>query len=371
MPLSGLKVIDLSTVIAGPGCARHLGDFGADVIKVEPPGGDTVRGIGWKDADGGSLWWRMISRNKRCVVLDLRDPDDLATLLGLCAEADVLVENLRPGKLDALGVVADDLWLTNPKLVITRVTGFGQDGPYAARPGFATIAEAMSGFASINGSADGPPVLPPIALTDEVAALAAAFATMVALRSGQGQIVDVSLIESMAQMMGPLASASKVHGYEPTRMGSSLPYTAPRGTYLCSDGQWVAISASADTIAERVMHMIGLGDDGRLTSFAGRVAHRDLIDVHLSEFIAQRSRSDVVSAFSEASAACAPVYSMSEFVQDEHTLAREIVVYVDEIPMQGPVAKLSKTPANLKWSGPKLAEHQHILSEPGWPTASP
>ncbi|HTO01280.1 MAG TPA: CoA transferase, partial [Microthrixaceae bacterium] len=203
-PLSNLKVIDVATVVAGPGCARYLADYGADVIKVERPGGDTARNLGWKHPDDGqSLWWKILGRNKRNIELDLKNADDLETMLRLCDSADILVENFRPGTLERLGLGPDVLLGRNPKLVITRVTGFGQDGPYRDRPAFATQAEALSGFAAINGEPDGKPLLPPIALTDEVTAMVAAFATMVAVHSGVGQIVDVNLIESMLQLMGP------------------------------------------------------------------------------------------------------------------------------------------------------------------------
>src|SRR6476469_9311814 len=214
-PLADLRVIDCSTVLAGPGCTRYLADFGAEVIKVErPDGGDTTRAMGWRDpADDVTLWWKLAGRNKRSVVLDLKDPVDLDRMRDLVASADVLVENFRPGTLERLGLAPDDLLVANSRLVITRVTGFGQDGPYAGRPGFATLAEAMSGFAAINGEPDGGPLLPPIALTDEVTALAAAFATMVAVHSGVGQTVDVNLLESLFQIMGPLISAYEVLGY--------------------------------------------------------------------------------------------------------------------------------------------------------------
>ena len=207
-PLADLRVVDCATVVAGPGCARYLADFGADVIKVERPGGDGTRSMGWLDPqDDVTLWWKLIGRNKRNVVLDLKSPDDLDVMLRLCDTADVLVENFRPGTMERLGLGPDVLLARNPRLVVTRVTGFGQDGPYAGRPGFATLAEAMSGFAALNGEPEGAPLLPPIALTDEITALAAAFATMVALRSGVGQVVDVNLLDSMLQVMGPLPAA--------------------------------------------------------------------------------------------------------------------------------------------------------------------
>ena len=211
-PLADLKVVDISTIFAGPHCGRYLADFGADVVKVEQPAGDSSRNIGWRAADGETLWWKLANRGKRAITLDLKNSEDLATLKRMLTVADVLVENLRPGKLEALGLIPDELIKTNPKLTITRVTGFGQTGPYRDRPGFATLAEAMSGFSSMSGEAGGAPLLPPIALTDEVTGLAAAFATMVAVHSGGGQTVDVNLLETMMQIMGPLISALHTEG---------------------------------------------------------------------------------------------------------------------------------------------------------------
>ena len=216
-----------------------------------------------------TLWWKLQGRNKRCIALDLKDADDRDVFLRLCDAADVLVENFRPGTLERLELGPDVLHGRNPRLVITRVTGFGQDGPYAGRPGFATIAEAMSGFAAVNGEADGGPLLPPIALTDEVTGLVAAFATMVALHRGVGQVVDVNLLESLFQLMGPLIGAYRLLDYEQPRLGSGIPYTVPRGTYRTSDDQWVAISTSAESVARRVLDLIGLGHDSRFRSFDG------------------------------------------------------------------------------------------------------
>ena len=279
-PLAGLRVIDCSSVIAGPGCARYLADFGADVIKVErPDGGDTTRALGWRDpTDDVALWWKFEGRGKRAVVLDLKSASGLEAMRRLCAGADVLVENFRPGTLERLGLAPDDLLAANPTLVIVRITGFGQDGPYAGRPGFATQAEAMSGFAAVNGEPDGAPLLPPIALTDEVAGLVGAFAAMVALRSGVGQVVDVNLLESLFQLMGPTVGAYGLLGYLQPRMGASIPYSVPRGTFRTADHRWVAVSTSAESVARRVMVLIGAGDDERFATFAGRVANRDEVD---------------------------------------------------------------------------------------------
>ena len=355
-PLHDLRVVDVSTVVAGPGCARYLGDFGADVIKVErPDGGDTTRAMGWVDPrDDVTLWWKLAGRNKRTVVADLKGPDGLAMVRRLLATADVLVENFRPGTLERLGLAPDDLIAANPRLVVTRVSGFGQDGPYAGRPGFATLAEAMSGFAAINGEPDGAPLLPPIALTDEVTALTAAFATMVALHSGTGQVVDVNLLESLFQLMGPLMSVWATRGELQPRLGSGIPYSVPRGTYRCADGEWVAISTSAESVAVRVMELVGLGDDPRLVGFAGRIAHREEIDARVTEWCAARPLAEVLAEFEAAHAAAAPVYTMAQLATDPHVVARGMVADVGGTPMQGLVARLSETPGRLRWPGRPL-----------------
>jgi crotonobetainyl-CoA:carnitine CoA-transferase CaiB-like acyl-CoA transferase len=278
----------------------------------------------------------------------------------------VLVENFRPGTLERLGLAPDSLLASNPRLVITRITGFGQDGPYSHRPGFATIAEAMSGFAALNGEADGPPVLPPIALTDEVTALAAAFATMVAVHSGQGQVVDVNLLESLFQIMGPLMSAYAVLGYQQPRLGSGIPYSVPRGTYRCADGQWIAVSSSTETVARRVMQLIGVGDDERFTTFAGRIEHRDEVDALMREWIAARPSADVLRAFEDAHAAAAPILDMAGIAADPHYAARGAVIDVDGVPMQGLIARLSVTPGEVRWAGrPIGANTDEILDELG------
>jgi crotonobetainyl-CoA:carnitine CoA-transferase CaiB-like acyl-CoA transferase len=354
-PLADLRVIDVATVVAGPGCARYLADFGADVIKVERPGGDTVRDLGWKDpADGTSVWWKIVGRNKRVIELDLKDADDLALMRELCDTADVLVENFRPGTLERLGLGPDVLHESNPDLVITRVTGFGQTGPYRDRTAFATQAEALSGFAAINGEPDGQPLLPPIALTDEVAALVGAFATMVAVHSGVGQVVDVNLIESMLQLMGPLVPLYGLLGQTQQRLGAGIPYTVPRNTYRCSDGTWIAVSSSAESVAQRVLELIGLGGDERFAGFEARVAHRELIDERLGAWIAARTRDEVLAEFERVHAAAAPVYDMADIFADPHYTARGAITTVDGVPMPEVVARLSATPGRVRWAGRPL-----------------
>jgi crotonobetainyl-CoA:carnitine CoA-transferase CaiB-like acyl-CoA transferase len=365
-PLADLRVLDLSTVFAGPGCARHLADFGADVIKIERPGaGDSSRNIGWRDPDDGqTLFWKVTNRGKRCVELDLTSDAGRDRFLRLVDTAQVVVENMRPGKLEALGLGPDVLLARNPGLVITRVTAFGQDGPYRDRPGFATTAEAMSGFAAINGAADGPPTLPPIALTDEVTALGAAFATMVAVHSGVGQVVDVNLVECLLQLMGPLPSLWLKLGELQPRLGSGLPYSVPRGTYRTADGRWVAISTSADSVARRVMALIGLGGDERFATFAGRMAHRELVEERMAAWCGERSVDEVLAAFEAADAAAAAVYDMADLAGDPHAAAREVFPVVDGFPMQGLVARLSATPGRVGAPGRALgADTDEVLGE--------
>ncbi len=366
-PLAGMRVVDMSTVLAGPNCARYLADFGADVIKVERPSGDSLRNMAWRDPrDGTGLWWKLVNRNKRTVVLDVKVDDDRNLLLSLLDDAHVFVENSRPGTLERLGIGPDVLLARNESLVITRVSGFGQDGPYASRAGFATIAEAMSGLAALTGEPDGKPLLPPIALTDEVTGLAAAFATMVALHSGVGQVVDVNLLETMFQLMGPLASLFAVTGEQQARLGAGLPYSVPRGTYRCSDGRWVAVSTSSDSVAGRVMVLLGVDGDDRFAGFAGRAEHRDELEAIMTEWCAQRPRSEVIDAFTAAEAAIGPVMDMSDIASDPHFLARETITSLDGTPMQSLVARLSATPGALRWAGRPLDADGDQIRSTGW-----
>ena len=367
-PLHDLKVIDLSTVLAGPNCARYLADFGADVIKVERPvTGDSLRNMAWRDPrDGTGLWWKVVNRNKRTLALDLKADADVELLLRLIAEADVLVENFRPGTLERLGLGPDRLHAGNPRLVITRVTGFGQTGPYASRPGFATIAEAMSGLSAISGEEGGQPMLPAIALTDEVTGVVAAFATMVALHSGQGQVVDVNLLESLFQLMGPLISLFQLTGELQPRLGAGLPYTVPRGTYCCSDGRWVGLSASSDSVAGRVNAVLGVADDPRFATFAGRMEHRAALEVVMVEWCAARPQAEVLATFTAAEAAIGPVMDMADISADPHYAARGAIIELDGTPMQGLIAVLSATPGLLRWQGRHLDADGDRIRANGW-----
>ena len=370
--LTGLRVIDLATVVAGPNCARYLADFGADVIKVERPEGDTLRNLAWADPrDGVGLWWKLANRNKLALALDLKVPDDRDVLLRLVDEADVLIENSRPGALERLGLGPDVLLGRRPSLVITRISGFGQTGPYAQRPGFATIAESMSGLASISGFEGGQPLLPPIALTDEITGLVSAFATMTALYSGVGQVVDVSLLESMFQLMAPLVSLYGVTGRTQERLGAGLPYSVPRGTYECADGRWIGLSASADSVAARVLEVLGVAGDERFTTFAARMEHRLELEAIMSAWCAARAQDEVLATFEAAQAAVGPVLSMADIFADPHFAAREAIVELDGTPMQGLVARLSATPGRLGWAGRSIDADGAAIRDRGWSAFEP
>lgn len=362
-----MKVLDISTVLAGPNCARYLADFGADVIKIErPDGGDSLRNMAWKDPrDGVGLWWKLVNRNKRTLALDLKSDEGRQLLLDLVADADVLVENFRPGTLERLGIGPDVLLEINSALVITRISGFGQDGPYAQRPGFASIAESMSGFAAVNGEPDGAPLLPAIALTDELTGITAAFATMVALHSGVGQVVDVNLLETIFHIMGPVASLYALTGELQPRLGSGLPYTVPRGTYRCADGEWVGVSASSDTVAQRVLKILGV-DDEKFATFDGRVRHRDELESMMVNWCAARSRDEVISVFEKAEAAIGPVLDMADIAHDPHFTHREAVTTVGETPMQNVIARLSATPGVLRHEGRALDADGESIRRLGW-----
>ena len=366
--LHGLKVIDLSTVLAGPNCARYLADFGADVIKIERPDtGDSLRNMAWRDPeDGEGLWWRFVNRNKRTIDLDLKNADDAAVFLRLIDEADVLVENLRPGILERLGFAPDVLHARNPKLVITRITGFGQTGPYASRPGFASIAESMGGVAGISGQPGGEPMLPAFAMTDEITGLVGAFATMVALRSEKGQVVDVSLLESIFHIMGPLISVWKTRGEMQERMGSAIPYTVPRGVYRCSDDKYIGISASSDSVAGRVVKLLGFEGDERFATFNSRVENRVALDEAMSNWCAQRTQTQALQEMSEADAAAGPIMSMEDIANDPHYAHREAIVELDGTPMQGLIAKLSETPGVLNWRGKERNADGDDIRANGW-----
>jgi crotonobetainyl-CoA:carnitine CoA-transferase CaiB-like acyl-CoA transferase len=374
-PLEGVRVLDVSTVLAGPLACQILGDFGADVIKVEhPQKGDSMRGHG-PAKDGIPLWWSMLSRNKRTVGLYLGDPDGAEVFKELVRTADVLVENFRPGTLEKWGLGYDVLSALNPGLVLVRVTGFGQDGPYASRPGFGTLAESMSGFAAITGEPDGPPTLPPFGLADSIAGITAANAALMALyhrdaRGGTGQVIDLAILEPIVTVLGPQPTMWDQLGMLQPRRGNRSDNNAPRNTYRTSDGHWVAISTSANTIAERVMHLVGhpeVIDEPWFATGVGRAEYGDLLDAYVGDWIAARTRDDVMEAFEKAEAAIAPIYDAAQLMDDPHAIAREMFPTVDDpdlgpVRMQNVLFRMSATPGSIRSTGRALgADTDEVL----------
>jgi crotonobetainyl-CoA:carnitine CoA-transferase CaiB-like acyl-CoA transferase len=362
-PLDGLRVLDLGTVYAAPIAAMLLGDFGADVIKVEHPSGDPARTHGYTK-DGHGLWWKVISRNKRTVTLNLSHPRGQELLLGLVEHGDVLIENFRPGVLERWNLGPDALWERNPGLVILRVTGFGQTGPYSQRRAFGTLAEAMSGFAHMTGEPDGPPTLPPFGLADGVAALASAAAVLMALyhrdvRQGRGQVIDVSLLEPLLTLLGPQPSAFDQLGVVPERTGNRSPNNAPRNAYRTRDGRWVVVSASAASVARRVMRLVGragVTEEPWFDAAGERVKRAEEIDAAVASWIAARDYAAVQEAFENAGAALAPVYDIRDLMADPQVAALRMITDVDDpdlgpLKMQNVMFRMQSTPGRVRFPG--------------------
>ncbi|MEU6282547.1 CoA transferase [Streptomyces sp. NPDC047028] len=378
LPLDGLRVLDLATLFAGPMAATLLGDFGAEVIKVEHPGRpDPSRGHG-PAKDGVGLWWKVLGRNKRAITLDLSKRGGRATLLRLAATADVIVENFRPGTLEKWDLGWEVLSAANPRLVLTRVTAFGQFGPYAHRPGFGTLAEAMSGFAAVTGEPDAPPTLPPFGLADSVAGLATAYAVLTALaareRTGEGQVVDMAIIEPILAVLGPQPTWYDQLGYVQERTGNRSANNAPRNTYRTADGHWVAVSTSAQSVAERVLRLVGrpeLIDEPWFATGAERAAHADVLDEAVGAWVSARPRTEVLAAFEKAEAAVAPVQDVREVMTDPQYQALHTVTTVDDpelgpLRMQNVLFRLSSTPGTIRWAGrPHGADTDAVLGELG------
>jgi crotonobetainyl-CoA:carnitine CoA-transferase CaiB-like acyl-CoA transferase len=377
-PLEGINVVEAATLFAAPLASMLLGDFGADVVKIEHPSRpDPARGHG-ASKDGIGLWFKTLSRNERLVTLSLSVPGGRDVFLGLVERSDVLIENFRPGTLERWGLGPDQLHAVNPGLVVARVSGFGQTGPYASRPGFGTLAEAMSGFAAMNGEPDDPPLLPPLALADGVTAFATAFSVLAALRArestGRGQVVDLSLVEPLMLLLGPqLAQADLLDEVQP-RTGNRSSHNAPRNLYRTADGKWVAVSASATTIAERVLRLVGRVDLTERDWFAtgsGRAAHVDEIDAAVAAWIEARSRDDVIAAFEQAEAAVGPVYDALEILDDPQLAALGAIADVPDedlgrVLMSNVIARLSATPGEIRWAGRAHgADTAEVLAELG------
>ncbi len=377
-PLTGVRVIDASTILAGPLCCQILGDFGAEVVKIEHPvAGDSMRGHG-ESKDGVPLWWKEISRNKRTLGLSLSAPEGAAVFERLVATADVVVENFRPGTLERWGLSPERLHEINPGLVLVRITGFGQQGPYAGRAGFGTLAEAMSGFAHLTGQPDGPPTLPAFGLADSICGIAASSAVAMALlareRDGRGQVIDMSLLEPIMTAVGPGPTVFQQLGKVGTRNGNRSHNNAPRNTYRTKDDHWVAISTSAQAIAERVMQLVGhpeVIDEPWFAAGHSRARHADLLDGYVGDWIGARTRDEVVAAFTEAGAAVAPVYTARDLAEDPHVRETQMLVEVDDDDL-GPVLqhnvmwRMSETPGRIRFTGrDRGADTDALLAELG------
>ncbi len=380
--LHGVRVIDLSRVVAGNMLTLQLADHGADVIKIEPlPAGDPLRA--WKE-NGFSAYWKIYARNKRSLGLNFRAEGAPHLLRELATGADVLVEGFRPGTLEEMGLAPPALHARNPGLIIVRISGFGQTGPYAPRPGFGTLVEAMSGFAARNGFADREPVLPPLALADMVAGLYGAFATVTAIRARErgaapGQVIDLSLLEPIISILGPEAAAYTLTRATKPRVGSGSNTTAPRNVYATRDGKWIALSGSVQSMAERLFRLVGHAEmiqDPRFKDNASRVTHREEVDTIVGGWIARHTRDEVLKACADAEVTAAPVYDMDELMDDPHVVERGIFEALPDaelgwVPMHAPVPRLSATPAGYCRPAPRLGEHTwEVLRELGFDTAT-
>jgi crotonobetainyl-CoA:carnitine CoA-transferase CaiB-like acyl-CoA transferase len=380
-PLRGVRVLDFSRLVAGNMLSLQLADFGAEVVKVESPGrGDTLRD--WREA-GVSVHWKVYARNKKSITLDLKAPQAPGIVLDLVEHFDVMIESFRFRYLERLGLGPEALLARNPRLVLVRVSGFGQTGPYAKRPGFGTLVEAMSGFAARNGFEDREPVLPPLAMADMIAGLSGAMATVIAVRDvevngGRGQVIDVSLLEAIVSILGPEAAIYKLTKKLRKRVGSASEGTSPRNVYATRDGGWVAISASTQAMTERLFRAIGRDDlnhDPAFRTNGERVKRRAEVDAIVGGFIGQRTLAEAIAFFEAAEVTAAPVYDVGQFLDDPHVQARGIVVEapddeVGSVPMHAVVPRLSGTPGGLRSPAPAVGQHtREIFARIGYSDA--
>ena len=373
-PLQGVRVLDLSRLVAGNIVTHVLADFGADVVKVESPAkGDDLRA--WI-VGGVPTYWKVYGRNKRSLALDYRSGRGRELLLSLVREADVLVENFVPGKLEKLGLGPQALHAVNPRLVVVRVSGWGQTGPFSHKPGFGTLVEAMSGFAAMNGFPDREPVLPPLALADMISGVYGASATMIALREvevrgGLGQVIDLSLFEPIHAILGPEAANLRLNGRPTLRNGSKASNTAPRNVYRCSDGKFVALSASMQSMAERLFHVMERDDllaDPRFATNTARVQNNDAIDAIVAEFMARRTQAENLALFDEVGVTVGPVCDATDLVAHPYAVERQVLVELPDedmgrLPMHNIVPRLSGTPGAFRLPAPRLGEHTREILE--------
>lgn len=375
--LSGIRVLDMATLAAAPLAATYLGEFGADVIKVEQPqGGDAIRGWGVQ-RNGIGLMWKSVGRNKRSVTIDLRTDDGQKLLRELAAQCDVVIANTRPLTLRKWGLDYEQLRQVNPKLVMLHITGFGLEGPKAPRPGFGTLGEAMSGFAHLTGEADGPPTLPAFMLADGVASLNAAYAVMMALyhrdvHGADGQLIDINLIDPLARLVEQSLLTYDQTGEVPRRAGNKWDISAPRNTYRTSDDKWLALSASAPTIAMRVFRAIGREDLVEHNDFADpqrRLARATEVDSIVAAWVSARTLDEAMQVFEDAEIAAAPVYDITDLIDDEQMKARGVFVRIDDddldsMLVQAPVPRFSGSEGIVDSLGPALGAHtDDVLAE--------
>ena len=369
--LAGVRVLDLSRLVAGNMLTQVLGDFGAEVVKVEPPAGDTLRA--WQTA-GVQTNWKIYARNKKSLGLELRKPEARELLAKLVPSAAMLVESFRPGTLEKMGLAPEKLLALNPRLVIVRISGWGQAGPYSRRPGFGTLVEGMSGFASFNGFADREPVLPPMYLADTVSGLYGAAAAMIALREvekngGNGQVIDLPLLDPMFAVLGPQAANYRLTGKVKPRTGSRSTNAGPRNAYRCKDGLYVCLSSSTQKMAERLFRSIGRPEfvsDPRYSTNAERVKHADELDAVIGAFVAERTQAENVAFFEKAEVTIGPIYDIRQILEDPHVLERELVADypdadMDAFPMHHVVPRLSDTPGSIRTAAPRLGQHNRAL----------
>jgi len=378
-PLQGIRVLELGSLIAGPFCAKTLADFGAEVIKIEPPGeGDPLRT--WRRMRNGvSLWWHVQSRNKKSVTCDLRSPEGQEIVRRLARECDIAIENFRPGALEKWHLGWDALSRENPKLILVRISGYGQSGPYRERPGFAAIAEAVGGLRYVNGFPDRPPARPNLSLGDTLASLHGVIGALLALHhiknGGKGQVIDVALYESVFNCMESLLPEYSAGGYVRERSGSALPGIAPSNLYPCKGGAYVLIAGNADSLFRRLMTAIGredLRDDPALARNDGRAAQMERIDQAIAEWTAKRDQQEVLNEMQEAEVPAGRIYSAADIAADPHFAARGMIrdiVANDGEPLKVPgvIPVLSETPGGIRTAAPRLGEHTDaVLREIGY-----
>jgi crotonobetainyl-CoA:carnitine CoA-transferase CaiB-like acyl-CoA transferase len=378
MALRGLKVIECATVIAAPLCGRLLADFGADVIHIEhPKTGDHLRQFGFT-VNGVNPWWKYYARNKKLVTLDISKSKGREVLYRLLSDADVFIENFRPGRLEEWGITYDDLAKINPRLIMVRVTGFGQTGPYSSQPGFGTVIEGMSGFAEMTGEPDGPPIIPQFALADSYAGLYAAAATMFAiyhrdvLNHGRGQVIDVSILESLFGMLGPNALVYHLTGKAPRRTGNRTGTTAPRNVYRTKDERWVALAGSTQSTAVRLLKAIGrpeLAEDPRFSTNAKRVENVDALDEIVGGWMRAHARDDIVAMLRAAEVPIGPINDIADLMNNEQVRARQMIVDVPDgegaaLPMEGVFPRMQQTPGSIRHAGGGIgADNREIYLE--------